>query len=254
MTDKATDPQSANPQSANGELSFSQAVSEGVSAAAKKAGIGQVAPGEMPTGQSLWKAVGGLRGVIEAIVPGLGFLVTYMFTGELFLSVAAPVVLSLVFVAIRVLTKSPVTQALAGVFGVALSAGLALFTGRAEDNFAIGLVINAVSLSVLLVSLAVRWPLVGIIVGILANEGSSWRDNPAKRRILVIATWLWVGLFAFRLGAQAPMYFSGQTEWLAATKLIMGVPLYAAMLWITWLLVRSVYARESEAQAVSGNT
>lgn len=227
------------------EPTFSQAVAEGVSAAAKKAGIGQVAPGEMPTGASLWNAVGGLRGVIEAIVPGLGFLVTYMFTGELFLSVAAPVVLCLVFVGIRMATKSPVTQALAGVFGVALSAGLALFTGRAEDNFAIGLIINGVSIVVLLVSLALRWPLVGIIVGILANEGASWRDNPAKRRILTLATWLWVGLFAFRLAVQAPMYFSGQTEWLAATKLLMGVPLYAAMLWITWLLVRSVYARES---------
>lgn len=232
-----------------GEPSFSQAVSEGVSAAARKAGIGQVAPGEMPTGRSLWGAVGGLRGVIEAILPGLGFLVTYMFTGELVLSVAAPVVLCLVFVGVRLATKSPVTQALAGVFGVALSAGLALFTGRAEDNFAIGLIINAASVTVLLVTLIARWPLVGVIVGILANEGSAWRDNPAKRRILTVSTWLWVGLFAFRLAAQAPMYFSGQTEWLAATKLLMGVPLYAGMLWITWLLVRSVYARELEQRA-----
>lgn len=249
MTEK-----SSSSEHTDDELSFSQAVSEGVSAAAKKAGIGQVTPGEMPTGKSLWNAVGGLRGVIEAIVPGLGFLITYMITGELFLSVAAPVVLSLVFVAIRVITKSPVTQALAGVFGVALSAGLALFTGRAEDNFAIGLIINAVSVTVLLVSLAVRWPLVGIIVGILANEGSSWRRNPAKRRILVVATWMWVGLFVFRLAVQAPMYFSSQTEWLAATKLLMGVPLYAAMLWITWLLVRSVYAREAEPHASNRDT
>lgn len=230
------------------DLPFSQAISEGVTAAAKKAGIGHVAPGEIPTGRSLWKAVGGLRGVVEAIVPGLGFLITYMVTEELVLSVTAPVVLCLVFVAIRLITKSPVTQALAGVFGVALSAGLALFTGRAEDNFAIGLIINAVSLTVLLVSLALRWPIVGIIVGILANEGASWRDKPAKRRLLTISTWLWVGMFALRLGVQAPMYFAGQTEWLAATKLLMGVPLYAAMLWITWLLVRSVYAQESDAR------
>ncbi|MBX3093224.1 MAG: DUF3159 domain-containing protein [Cryobacterium sp.] len=231
------------------EQSFSQAVAEGVSAAAKKAGIGQVAPGEMPTGKSLWGAVGGLRGVIEAIVPGLGFLITYMFTNELVLSVAAPVVLSLVFVGIRLITRQPVTQALAGVFGVALSAGLAIFTGRAEDNFALGLIINAVSVAVLLISLVARWPLVGIIVGFLANEGTSWRENAAKRRILTLTTWLWVGLFSLRLAVQAPMYFSSQTEWLAATKLLMGIPLYAGMLWITWLLVRSVYARESNGRA-----
>ena len=248
MTDDATPAQGSDD-----EFSFSHAVSESVSAAAKKAGIGQVAPGEMPTGESLWKAVGGLRGVIEAIVPGLGFLVTYMITGELVLSVAAPVVLALVFVLSRIATKSPVTQAVAGAFGVAISAGLALFTGRAEDNFAIGLIINAVSVTVLLVSLAARWPVVGLIVGILANEGASWRDKPAKSRILTLTTWAWVGFFLFRLAVQAPMYFSGQTEWLAATKLIMGVPLYAAMLWITWLLVRSVYAREWDANAERGD-
>lgn len=236
------------------EVSFSQAVAEGVSAAAKKAGIGQVAPGEMPTGKSLWSAVGGVRGVIEAVVPGLGFLVTYMFTNELVLSVAAPVVLSLVFVGIRLLSKQPVTQALAGVFGVALSAGLAIFTGRAEDNFAFGLVINAVSVAVLLISLAARWPFVGIIVGFLANEGTSWRQNVAKRRILTVTTWLWVGLFSLRLAVQAPMYFTSQTEWLAATKLLMGIPLYAGMLWITWLLVRSVYARELDERVKAGDS
>lgn len=252
MSENATPNPDSSPAS-DDELSFAKAVSEGVTAAAKKAGIGQVAPGEIPTARSLWKAVGGLRGVVEAIVPGLGFLITYMITGELVLSVTAPVVLCLVFVAIRLITRSPVTQALAGVFGVALSAGLALFTGRAEDNFAIGLIINAASLTVLLVSLALRWPVVGIIVGILANEGASWRDSPAKRRILNIATWLWVGMFLLRLAVQAPMYFTGQTEWLAATKLLMGVPLYAATLWITWLLVRSVYARESDARTDDDN-
>lgn len=247
-TDRAADTDTGTADDA-AEQSLSEAIAEGVSAAAKKAGIGQVTPGEMPTGKSLWDAVGGLRGVIEAIVPGLGFLVTYMFTNELVLSVAAPVVLSLVFIGIRLLTKQPVTQALAGAFGVALSAGLAIFTGRAEDNFALGLIINAVSVAVLLTSLAVRWPLVGVIVGFLANEGTSWRENAAKRRILTLTTWLWVGLFSLRLAVQAPMYFASQTEWLAATKLLMGVPLYAGMLWITWLLVRSVYARESNERA-----
>src|SRR5690606_14672399 len=144
------------------------------------------------------------------------------------------------FVVIRLATRSAATQAFAGVFGIALSAGLALLTGRAEDNFVIGLVINIVSVVVLLVSLVIRWPLVGLIVGVLTNEWTAWRQDRAKRRVLTVATWLWVGLFSLRLAVQAPLYFSGQTEWLAATKLLMGVPLYAGMLWVTWLLVKSV--------------
>lgn len=218
---------------------------EALGSAVRKAGIGQVTPGEVPTATSLLSAVGGARGLVEAILPGLGFLVVYAITQQVLPSVIAPVVVALAFVVIRLVTKSPATQAFAGVFGIALSAGLALFTGRAEDNFVVGLVINVVSVVVLLVSLAIRWPIVGLIAGVLTNELTAWRQDRAKRRVLTLATWLWVGLFSLRLAVQAPLYFSGQTEWLAATKLLMGVPLYAALLWVTWLLVKSVYARST---------
>jgi len=42
---------------------------------------------------------------------------------------------------------------------------------------------------------------------------------------------------------QLPLYYSDQTQLLGGAKLIMGLPLYAAVLWVTWLLVRAVYAR-----------
>lgn len=224
-----------------------------LSAAVRKAGIGQVAPGEVPTGKSLLTAVGGVRGLIEAILPGLGFLVVYAITQEVLPSVIAPVVLAFAFVVVRLASKTPAVQAFAGVVGIALSAGLALFTGRAEDNFAIGLIINSVSVVVLLASLLFRWPLIGIVAGILTNELTEWRSHKAKRRVLTLATWIWVGVFSLRLAVQAPLYFSGHTEMLASMKLIMGVPLYAAMLWVTWLLVTSVYRREGVVRSeVSG--
>lgn len=222
---------------------------DALSSAVRNAGIGRVAPGEVPTGKSLLAAVGGVRGLIEAILPGLGFLVVYAITTEVLPSVIAPVALAFVFVVVRLSTRTPAVQAFAGVAGIALSAGLALFTGRAEDNFAIGLIVNAVSVGVLLASLLVRWPLIGLIAGVLTNELTQWRDNTAKRRVLTVATWMWVGVFSLRLAIQAPLYFSGQTELLAAMKLLMGVPLYAAMLWVTWLLVTSVYRREGAARS-----
>ena len=220
---------------------------EAFGSAVRKAGIGQVAPGEVPTGASLLKAVGGVRGLIEAILPGLGFLVVYTVTREVLPSVIAPVVLALVFVGIRLATKTPATQAFAGVLGIAFSAALAIVSGRAEDNFVFGLIINVGSVVVLLASLAMRWPLIGLIVGVLTNELTSWRKDKAKRVVLTLCTWLWVGLFSLRLAVQAPLYFSGQTEWLAATKLLMGVPLYAGLLWVTWLLVRSVYQKAGDS-------
>jgi hypothetical protein len=217
--------------------------------AVRKSGFGQVTPGEVPTAKSLLKAVGGVRGLIESIVPGLGFLVIYSLSKNLPLSVLAPVVLAIVFLIVRVLSRTPVTQAFAGIVGIAVSAVLALVTGRSVDNFLPGILINVASIAVLLVSILVRWPLIGVIVGFLTNEGVEWRDQKAKRRVLYLATWLWVGLFAVRLAVEVPLYFADQTEWLAGTKLVLGVPFYAAMLWVTWLLVRAVYARPDSEPA-----
>jgi hypothetical protein len=123
---------------------------------------------------------------------------------------------------------------------------LALWTGRAEDNFVPGFFINAISITVLLVSIFVKWPLIGVIVGLLTSDPGEWRKDKAKFRVATIATLLWVALFSLRLLVQLPLYFAGLTQWLAGTKLLMGVPLYAGMLWVTWLLVRTVYARPQQ--------
>ncbi|MES2169634.1 MAG: DUF3159 domain-containing protein, partial [Actinomycetota bacterium] len=172
---------------------------ESFAEALRRTGFGRVAPGEVPTGSSLLKAVGGVRGIIESIVPGLGFLVVYTVTHALLLSVLAPLALSVIFIVARLIMRSPVIPALAGIVLLAVSAILALVTGRADNNFVPGMIINAVCILALLVSIVVRWPLIGVIVGFLTNEPSAWRDDRSKRRVLYIATWLWVLLFGIRL-------------------------------------------------------
>lgn len=227
----------------NDDAEAQQPLAESLAAAAKKSGFGAVEPGEAPSAGALLTAMGGVRGLVESILPGLAFLVIYTITKDLVLSVVVPVVIAVVFVIVRVVTRTPWTSALAGVVGLALSAGLALITGRAEDNFVLGFLLNGAFLLALLVSLAVRWPLIGVIVSLIRGEGSAWRTDRAKFRVALIATILWCGLFALRLGVELPLYFAGNAEALATLKLILGVPLYAAMLWVTWLLVRTVYAR-----------
>lgn len=228
------------------------AFAEAFSAAAKRSGFAQVAPGESPTPSSLLGAIGGVRGLIESILPGLSFLVIYTLSKNLFASVLAPLVVSLVFIAVRLLQRTPVMSAFAGACGVAISAGLALLTGRAEDNFVPGFITNAVSACVLLVSVLARWPLIGVIVGLLTGDISGWRHNREQFRAVYLATWCWVALFSLRLAIQLPLYFSRQPEALAATKLILGVPLYAAMLWVTWLLIRSAFGHRNEKTEING--
>lgn len=223
--------------------SLRDSLGESLGAAARKAGIGQVTPGEVPTAASLMRAIGGMRGLIEAILPGLIFLLAYTITRDVVPSVLIPVAVGVAFVAARALARTAMTSAIAGLIGIAISAAFALVTGRAADNFIPGLITNLVSLAVLLASLAVRWPLIGLIAGLLTNEGTAWRRDKTKRRVLTVVTWLWAGLFALRLAVQVPLYFANVPEWQAAAKLLMGIPLYAALLWVSWLMVRAVYRR-----------
>lgn len=53
-------------------------------------------------------------------------------------------------------------------------------------------------------------------------------------------TLIWVGFFAIRLAVQLPLYFSGQVEALALTRVVMGAPAYAGLLALTWLLLRRI--------------
>jgi hypothetical protein len=218
-------------------------LTDNLAAAARRSGLGKVAPGQTPTASALLGAMGGVRGLIESILPGLAFVVVYTITGLLLPSVLVPIVIAVGFVIARIVAKQPYTSALAGVLGIALSAGVALVTGQAKDNFVLGFLINGAFLAALIISILVRWPLIGVIASLITSEGSEWRANKAKFRVALIGTIIWVALFAVRLAVELPLYFADATQALGALKLVLGVPLYAATLWVTWLLVRTVYAR-----------
>lgn len=211
-------------------------------AAAQRSGLGTVRPGETPTAGALLAAVGGVRGLVESILPGLAFLVAYTVTGELLPSVLIPLGVGVVFVVVRLVQRSAVIPAVAGLLGIGVSAALALLTGDVNDNFVPGLLTNIAFLVVAVVSVLARRPIIGIIVGLLAQD-PHWRSDAAKLRVAGVATWVWAGLFAARLAVQGPLYLAGATSALAATKLLMGVPLYAGVLWVIWLLVRSAWGR-----------
>lgn len=220
---------------------------ETLTAAAKDSGFGQLTPGETPSAKALLGAIGGIRGVIESVVPGIAFLVLYLTTHNLLVSVLVPVVVVFVFAMARAGARSSLTSTIAGGVLLAISAVLVLVTGRAVTNFVPGIVINASGLVIMLVSILVRWPLIGLVVGLLYGDVDGWRKEPAKRRILTIATWLWVGLFAIRLALEVPLFIADNVAALGVVRLITSVPLYALCLWATWLLVRGVYAGDRVA-------
>ncbi|HEY8753572.1 MAG TPA: DUF3159 domain-containing protein [Arthrobacter sp.] len=225
-----TSPQKPEPSSLQG-------LAEGYAA---KAGLHRTHDGRI----DVLKSAGGLQGIAESIVPGLVFLVAYTITRNLTPSLVAALASAAVFTVVRLVQRRPLTQALAGVVGVGISAWLASTTGKAEDFYLPGFITNAAYILAMVISIAIKWPVAGLLFGIIRNEGLHWRKDAARVRAYRLGTWIIVAVLVLRLVVQVPLYLMGNDGLtaLATTRLIMGAPLYILGVWIAWLLTRPVQA------------
>lgn len=202
------------------------------------------APGERPdvTAEQppdLAEAVGGVRGIVETSLPSVAFVIAYAASGnDTELSAGIAVGLAVLIALVRLARRDTPRHALAGLIGIAFAAFIATRSGRAENFFLPGLLANAAYAAAFLVSLAIRKPLVGVLAAQLDRDHADWRDEPARYRAFVRATWMWAGLFGARLLVQLPLYLAGAVVALGVARTAMGLPLFALGLWLTWLLVR----------------
>jgi hypothetical protein len=150
---------------------------------------------------------------------------------------------------IRLARRETLQFALAGFAGVALSAFIADRTGRAEDFFLPGLLLNAAYAAAYLVSILVRRPLLGIIVAPILGEGKTWRRDPERLRLYTRASWIWVGVFLLRLAVQLPLYLAGALVALGVAKTAMGLPIFLVALWLTYLVLNPRPSRASDGRA-----
>ena len=213
---------------------------------AKKLGVSHTENGPAISKQSLMDAIGGPLGIAESIIPAFAFSVSFAISKSAVVSVSVASGLALLFIAIRLVRRQPVTQAIAGALAIALAAFLALRDGgSAEDYFVPGFITNASYGAVLLISVLVRYPIMGFVAQLLFGL-EAWRKNKIVYRRAQLVTLVWVGFFSLRLAVQLPLFFSGQVELLAASKVVLGAPAYAGLLVLTWVLLKSLGAKEKQ--------
>ena len=225
-------------------VSVSGALGAALGGAARRAGMDPA--DDSRTQKVVWSAIGGWRGILESVLPSLAFVVLFTLRPDpLILSLGVSVGLAAVFTLVRLIQKSPPSAALGGLVAAAAAAALALWTGRGVDNFVPGLITNAVYGTVFLVSALIGWSLIGIAAGFLMGDVTGWRNDKRKRRAFLWLGVAWAALFFARLAVQLPLYLTEQVTALGTLKLIMGLPLFAPLVAVTWLVVRALYPRES---------
>jgi hypothetical protein len=193
----------------------------------------------------LERAIGGWRGVIDSGLPTAVFVISYVVTSRnLRTSLIAAIVAGVLIVIWRLIRREKLGQVAAGFVGLAFSAWWASRNDNASDIYLPGMLTNLGYGMAFFISIIVRWPLLGIAMGLLTGEGTSWRQDPVLRRTYAAASWIWVGLFFGRLIVQTPMYLAGWVEVQGIVKIVMGYPLFLGAAYWTYRVLAPVLAQK----------
>ena len=201
-------------------------------------------------------ALGGRRGMLEAAVPTILFTLTFLSTKELKLALVVSVAASLVLLTVRLVQRSSVQFVLNSLFGIGIGAFFAWRSaqGGGDENdqalayFLPGVIYNGAYALGLTLSVLVRWPLVGFMVGSVAGDPTAWHRDHQVVRLTSHLTWLLVLPCVVRVAFQLPFYLAGTNgamepaaavAVLGFSKILMGWPLQlSALAGMVWLLAR----------------
>ncbi|PVX66001.1 uncharacterized protein DUF3159 [Rhodococcus globerulus] len=190
-----------------------------------------------PKQQSVMDQLGGVSGLVYTSLPILIF-VPVNSIWNLTAAIWAAVGVAVLIAAWRVFRKESIQPAISGVFGVAVSAFIAHRTGDAKGYFLFGIYTSLAYGAAFVVSILIRWPLVGIIWGFLNGHGNLWRRHKGAVRAYDIATAAWALVFGARYVVQSQLYDTDHTGWLAVARIAMGWPLAGLAFVVTIWAVR----------------
>ena len=179
------------------------------------------------------------------MLPGVVFVVLFVITSNLELTVGVSAVLAVLQVVVRLIQRQSAVGAASGLLAVGICLIWAWQSHEARNYYMFGFLTNAFYIVLLSISLIVRVPALGLAVEFIRTLPTehlrAWlddwvQDKPLKRAYTII-TALWIGVFSLRLLVQVPLYLTDQVGWLGTARLLMGIPFWALMIWISYLII-----------------
>lgn len=205
-----------------------------------------------PAGQdepTLLEQMGGVSGLVSATLPVLVLVPVNSWKG-LGPALIAALVVAVAILVWRIARKENLQPAISAFFGVAICAGIAWATGDAKGYFLYGIWMSLVFGIAAVISIAVRWPLVGVVWKGLNGDGMQWRQVPRARRAYAVATACWAVMFFARFFVQHALYNQAGTADLGIARILMGWPLTAVAVIVTiWMAKRAQQAVDARGTA-----
>lgn len=197
------------------------------------------APDE-PEVPSLMEIVGGPLGIVESTIPTVVFVISNTASQDVNLSAAIAIMVAAIAAFARLIRHESPRASLLGLAGVAVAALYAAKTGKAENFYLPGLLLNAGYALMMLGSVAVRWPAVGLVSGQIDGNGTAFRRDPVHFSVANRATLMWAAMFLTRIAVQLPMYLAGSVVALGVARVSMGLPLFALCTFLTYSWMRAL--------------
>ncbi|WP_435885810.1 DUF3159 domain-containing protein [Streptomyces lydicus] len=199
---------------------------------------GPGADGRQVTEAALFEAFGGVRGMVETVVPGLLFVAIFTVNKDLHVSAIAALAVSLVLTAVRLIRKDTVKHAFSGVFGVAFGVVFAMMTGNAKDFYLPGMLYTLGLAVAYLVTTLAGVPLIGLILGPVFKENLSWRTrNPGRKKAYAKASLAWGLILLAKCAILFPLYWWADTTQLGWVLIALKIPPFLLAVYLTWVFL-----------------
>jgi hypothetical protein len=198
--------------------------------------------------ERLSSAMGGARGSFEAALPTVAFVVAWATGHNVVVAVGASVAIVLALLIVRLAMRQTPRYVLMAVFATAIAAFFALRSGKAEAAFLPGILTSAGYGVASLLSVLVRWPIVGFMVAaadpLLAQQDppsltpfTSWRRDRGLVTVCQRLTLVLFALYAVRVVVMFPLYLASQVTLLGVAKIALGWPAYLCALGIMGMIL-----------------
>lgn len=171
---------------------------------------------------------------LDIIVPPLVFIVLYKIF-NLESALVGSLVLSVVFLGIRIYKKENLYYAFGGLFGVVFAVGISYLNQNASNFFLPDIIGTSVLIFATTISLFIKKPLAALVSHITRGWSLEWfyRDDvrPAYKEVTIF----WLAFFIVRLGIEITLFLNGSVDDLVIANIILGLPVTIGVLTISYI-------------------